>query len=202
MAHTSRLAAPSKSINTVKLDVEHVDPAALVRVSRHDTGEPYFGRTGGCRFDDPLKVFGTCYLGFSLTTAFAESVLHDISPVRGSFRVPVSEVAGRFALAFQGPELRLAKLYGTSLLRLGGNGELSGTSRYRLPQAWSAAVEAHRDNVDGFLYMSRRVNNELAVVLFHRPAGPASAMTLQQAVQLPHHKEFPVALHHLNVTLT
>ena len=202
MAHTSRLTAPSKRLSTVKLDIEYVDPSALVRVSRHDTGEPYFGRSGGCRFDDPLKSFGTCYLGFNLTVAFAESVLHDLSPVRGRFSVPVTEVSGRFALAFQGPKLKLAKLYGTSLLRLGGNGELSGTARYRLPQAWSVAIEAHPDAVDGFLYMSRRVNNELAVVLFHRPGSAPSPMTMHHAVQLHHHTNFVDVINDLGITLT
>lgn len=53
----------------VRFSPVNVDPSALVRVSRHDTGEPYFGRSGGCRFDDPRKSFGTCYLGFNLTVA-------------------------------------------------------------------------------------------------------------------------------------
>jgi hypothetical protein len=70
------------------LDIEMVSPALLYRVSSHDSGEPFFGRSGGSRFDDAAKVvarrFGTCYLGLSLTVAFAESVIHDVEPTRST----------------------------------------------------------------------------------------------------------------------
>lgn len=173
---TAQLTPPPADINRRALDIALVSPTSLCRVSRHSTGEPHFGRTGSCRFDDPQpnirKRFGTCYLGFNLTIAFAESVLHDLEPDANGFSVPSSEVTCRFALSFKavkkGAKLRLAKMYGTALLRLGGNGELSGTPDYTLPQAWAAALVAHPERIDGFLYMSRRINDALAVVLFER----------------------------------
>lgn len=50
----------------------------LYRISRYSSGEPYFGRTGANRFDDPTRAkarrFGTCYLGLSLEVAIAETM--------------------------------------------------------------------------------------------------------------------------------
>jgi hypothetical protein len=55
-----------------------------------------------------------------------------LEPDANGFSVPTTEVSSRFALSFKalrkGTTLKLAKLYGTALLRLGGNGELSGTA--------------------------------------------------------------------------
>jgi hypothetical protein len=46
------------------LDIVPVSPEALIRVSRYNAGEPFFGRTGAFRFDDAARQFGTCYLDF------------------------------------------------------------------------------------------------------------------------------------------
>ena len=67
-------------------------PEALIRVSPYNTGEPLFDRTGACRFDDAANHFGTCYLGFDLTVAFAESVLHNKEPDANGFVVPRTEI--------------------------------------------------------------------------------------------------------------
>ena len=157
-------------------------PAALVRVSRHDRNEPHFGRTGGNRFDDPARAYGTCYFGRSLALAMAETLLHDAVAVRGRFLVHPDTVASRFVLGFDGSPLALADLTGASLKRLGGNAALSGNASYRLPQRWSQAIHRHPDEVDGFLYMSRHLNTEQAVVLFDR-AG--AALRMVSATPLP-----------------
>jgi hypothetical protein len=168
------------------------------------------GRTGDCRFDDAhpdvTKRFGTCYLGFSLTVAFAESVLHNLEPNAIGFSVPTSEVSSRFALSFKatqkGAMLKLAKLYGTALLRLGGNGELSGTPSYAIPQTWAAALVAHPDSIDGFVYMSRRVNDSLAVVLFERDSANRGRICVDKSVPLHRHPDYLAAAKDLGVRLT
>ena len=210
MAGTLRLEPPPADIDSRTLDIALVPPAFLLRVSRHDTGEPHFGRTGDCRFDDAQadvsKRFGTCYLGFDLTVAFAESVLHNLEPDADGFSVPTTEVSSRFALRFEasrkGTTLKLAKLYGTALLRLGGNGELSGTPDYTLPQAWAAALVAHPEKIDGFIYMSRRVNDSLAVVLLQREPAKPLGIRMDQAVPLHHHPDYLAIEKDLGVTLT
>ena len=210
MAGTLLLKLPPADIDSRKLDIVSVPPASLLRVSRHATGEPHFGRTGDCRFDDAQadisKRFGTCYLGFNLAVAFAESVLHNLEPDANGFSVPTTEVFSRFALRFKasrrGTTLKLAKLYGTALLRLGGNGELSGTPDYTLPQVWAAALVAHPEKIDGFIYMSRRVNDSLAVVLIQRDPAQPLGIRLDQAVPLHHHPDYPATEKDLGVTLT
>jgi hypothetical protein len=118
MPGTLPLRLPPVDIDQRVLDIVPVSPKALIRVSRYNTGEPFFGRTGACRFDDAAKQFGTCYLGFDLPVAFAESVLHNKEPDSSGFAVPGSEIDACFALSFSGKDLKLAKLYGAALLRL------------------------------------------------------------------------------------
>jgi hypothetical protein len=202
MARTAGLRLPRANLHEQPLPIEMLPAEALCRVSWHNTGEPHFGRTGNYRFDDPDRVFGTCYLGLNLAVAFAESVLHDREPVYGHFKVAVTDVENRFALSFRGGQLRLANMTGSPLLRLGGNGELSGTPWYRIPQRWSAAVAAHPDRVDGMLYVSRRVNDQLAVVLFQRPVGDDPEVCLHEAVPLSHHRDYAKAIAELGVVVS
>jgi hypothetical protein len=201
MAGTLPLSLPPADIHRRVLDTALVPPEGLIRVSRYTTGEPFFGRTGACRFDDAARRFGTCYLGFDLTVAFAESVLHNKEPDASGFFVPGAEIDACFALSFTGRELKLAKLYGAALLRLGGNGELSGTGDYTLPQAWASALVAHPSGIDGFIYMSRRVNDAPAVVLIERDAQQPLAMQLAQDVALFDHIDYLDTIATLGVTL-
>lgn len=199
----SQLKPPGPDFSRTHLDIEMVSPSLLYRVSNYDTGEPFFGRSASCRFDDAGRVvakrFGTCYLGLDLTVAFAESVLHDVEPTKGSFVIPEIEVTRRFALNFAGPDLKLANLTGTALLALGGNAELTGTADYALSQQWARAVVAHPEKVDGFLYMSRRVNDSLAVVLFERDSASRPGLTMATAIPLDQHPDFAVTVKKLRV---
>jgi hypothetical protein len=62
-----KLLAPGANFSALPLDIQLLSPSVLYRVSMHATGEPYFGRSRGNRFDDPTvkkaNRFGTCYLG-------------------------------------------------------------------------------------------------------------------------------------------
>ena len=189
---------PIKLASTPKLPAslvtQSVDPATLFRVSSYNTGEPFFGTFDSNRFDDPNPTpasrYGTCYLGTSLAVALAETLLHDLEPVAGEFIVPVDTLAARYVLRFQGQPLIVADLTGAALKRLGGHAELSGTSSYKKTKRWSAAIHAHADQVDGFLYMSRHKNDEKAVVLFDR--GRAK-LTMESAEPLLGHPDFGTA---------
>jgi hypothetical protein len=163
----SQLHLPAENFASFILETEATSPAKLCRISRFATGEPYFGTTGGNRFDDPLRAFGTCYFGFSLRCAFAETVLHDEVGADG-FQLAREEL-DRFVLSFEGTEeLVLAKLLGAPLKRLGGTGELSTVLPYAIPQAWARAVHEHPQNVDGIVYQAKNLNDEQAVVVFDR----------------------------------
>ena len=78
---------PPTDFSDLPLSVKKVSVTALKRISRRDTGEPYFGKHAAYRFDDPNKRFGTCYCGKQLDTAIAETVLHDEVPEKGQFKI-------------------------------------------------------------------------------------------------------------------
>lgn len=50
------LALPPKDLNIQALCIEQLNPSRLCRISRHLTGEPYFGRSGGNRFSQPGRI--------------------------------------------------------------------------------------------------------------------------------------------------
>ncbi|MBH9665590.1 RES family NAD+ phosphorylase, partial [Burkholderia multivorans] len=76
---------------------------------------PYFGKSGGNRFDDPRKRrrYGTSYFGFDLHCAFAETVLHDevADLAAGGFPLVTTELE-RFVLSFTDSPLTVAVLHG------------------------------------------------------------------------------------------
>lgn len=170
------------------LVTETIDAAILVRISRFAAKEPYFGKSGTNRFDDPRttlarsKRFGTCYLGVDdphdvsgttgLICAFAETVLHDRRPhlVEG-YHLTEAEVS-RYVYRFEPTPLKVAVMHGVDLKNVGGDGQLSTetldrTNPYETVQAWSLAVYNHHENVDGLLYKSRHTD-KLALVIYDR----------------------------------
>ncbi|MGA7951010.1 MAG: RES family NAD+ phosphorylase [Thiobacillaceae bacterium] len=168
------LTAPPRKPSNIHLGQVSLDPGRLIRISNHTTGEPYFGRSGANRFDDyrkPIsKRFGTCYFGLSLSVAFAETVLHDEVAVDGKFKIAEDLLETRQVVSFSGTDLILANMTGVALKRAGADGSLSTIMPYALPQKWSVALHAHPYSIDGFVYVSRHLNNGYAVVLFDRAA--------------------------------
>lgn len=170
----SGVPEPPRTLDRITLSTIQVSASKLYRVSRHASGEPYFGRSAANRFDDPSRAktrrFGTCYFGLTLEVAIAETVLHDEMPVRGSFLVAAQELEGRHCVRFAGSQLTLVDLTGTALKSLIGSGEISTTAPYDRPQRWSRALHRHPQAVDGLVYMSRHVNSQRAVIVFDRAA--------------------------------
>lgn len=166
------LQKPPKWLRQVSLAVKTVNPSQLLRVTRFGSGEPFFGKAGANRFDDPRRQvavrFGTCYCSLHLDTAIAETVLHDEMPVKGRFRLSKSDFDSRYVVRFEGEPLRLANLTGAHLKALGSDGALSTVTPYALPQAWSKAIHGHPDAVDGIWFISRHLNDKPAVVIFER----------------------------------
>lgn len=169
----SVLQAPSPSFSELDIKAREVRPSELLRSSPRDCGEPHFGKLGLHRFDDPGCTYGTCYLGFDLSTALAETLLHDLAAVNGQFVVERSRFNARWIVRFDdvpGQALKLADMTGASLLRAGGDAALSAVWPYDVPQRWSQQIHAHPYGFDGIYYMSRRLNTRRAVVLFDKPA--------------------------------
>jgi hypothetical protein len=193
---SDRLGALIARIRDIPLTPVTMLPDRLIRISRRESGEPYFGRSRGNRWDDPLRRYGVSYLGTTLHVAFAETILHDAIPERGEFVIPQDTLESRFAVTFKGEPLSLAPLYGSELKRLDGHNDLSAGNDYLLPRRWSRAVYQHPQNFDGLLYVSRHKNDGLAVALFER----AKAKFLHADYQrLQRHPDFGAALRDFNV---
>jgi hypothetical protein len=189
------LALPPPDFSTLPLASLAIDPAKLFRSSRHDSGEPFFGRSGHNRFDDPsLPVadrYGTCYFGFDIAAAVAETVLHDEEPVGGRFLVAKADFDSRRLVRLTGIKaLRVANMTGAMLKICGGNAALSAVLPYDIPQQWSKAVHDHPAKFDGFQYMSRHLNDRKALVLFSRRRKPGTACPAMQKLGECTHERF------------
>jgi len=185
VAKQVHLQGPPPDYSTWSLKTKELDPRRLYRVSSHAAGEPYFGRIGDKRFDDPnadvAARYGVCYLGTRLSAAFAETVLHNEMPIHGEFVIAETEFTRRFLVRFEGRlPLVLASFAGADLRSNGATAEISTTPDYDLPQQWSCAIHSHPTGVDGILYMSRQLNTGFAVALFDR-----ATAKLQSAAYTP-----------------
>lgn len=192
------LAAPPPDFAALALEVAQVDPVSCVRITRYPDTEPFFGKTGGNRFDDPLRGFGVCYAGDDFLVAFAESILHDAVAVSGGFRVAESELLVHHVVGFDGSVLALADLTGISLKRLGGTNDISSELPYDMPQRWSRAVYEHPSNVDGLRYVSRHLNTGFAFSLFDRAR---TRMQRGTSVPLSEHPQLADTLARFNVAV-
>lgn len=183
------LAPPPKNFNKLPLPTREVSVDKLRRISGHDSGEPYFGKKGLYRFDDPKKKFGTCYCGLDLDTAVAETLLHDAVPTDGKFEVAKAVLESKHLVKLKPnanlDKLVLADLTGANLKRFGGDNSLSSEVPYDTAQKWSAAVHAHSSNVDGIYFVSRQLNDKRAVVLFDRAKPKLGAATYKKLSSAP-----------------
>ncbi|WP_168160022.1 RES family NAD+ phosphorylase [Steroidobacter denitrificans] len=165
-------------------------------MTRSPATEPYFGKTGGNRFDDPLRAFGVCYAGDHLTVAFAETILHDALPASGGFTVAESKLADRHVTNFHGSPLVLVDLTGASLKRLGGTNEISSEHPYATTQQWARAVYEHPQKVDGIYYVSRHMNTRFAYALFD---GSMTKISAGVPATLMAHRDYADVLKVFNV---
>jgi hypothetical protein len=182
------------------LKIVNVETKRLARISSHQTGEPYFGRAANHRFDDPEQSYGTCYMGFTLGTAVAESILHDLEPVHGGYDLTADKVCNTFAHSFSGTPVRIADLTGAPLNRLGAHAEISGTTVYDVTMRWSRVIFDHPDAVDGFQYMSRLYANRKGVVLFDR--GTSRTIAKVSSIPLYKHDRYASGVKDLGIRLT
>jgi hypothetical protein len=167
---------PPPALSTGPLTTIVVDPAELCRIGTHKTGEPYFAHSGANRFDapgaaavPPAPEYDSCYFGLSLEVAIAETVLHDLEPLEGAFRLSATSLDAFYLHRFMGEPLNLADLTGAALKKFAGTADLAGHDpAYNVTQRWAMAVFDNPAKVDGFMYMSRHLNTDKAVILFDR----------------------------------
>jgi hypothetical protein len=184
-----QLELPAADFSELALQVKKVCVTTLKRISRHKSAEPFFGHHAAYRFDDPNKRFGTCYCGQQLITAIAETVLHDELAEKGRFKIRQEDIDSRYLVRFAAGEhkgmLNLACLTGTHLKRMGGDNSLSAIYPYDVPQRWSAAVHLHPAKVDGFIFVSKQLNDKQAIVIFDRAQKKFGAANYTPLAEVP-----------------
>jgi hypothetical protein len=117
------------------------------------------------RFDDPQGEFRICYFGSTLQACFAETFLRN-PPVR---ILTVRDLANRSLATFElRRPVRLARLYGPALARLGMTAEIAMGADYDQSQSWSRRIWDHAERPDGIAYHSRHDDSTMCIGLFDR----------------------------------
>jgi hypothetical protein len=142
----------------------------LYRLTQTRFSDPaYFGRLVRHRFDAPDASYGVCYLGTTLACCLLEALLLAHDAAGGRRLVTLDTLQSYYAaVATLRSPLRLADLTGDGLGALGIDQRVTGGDDYDLAGAWSAAIHAHREAVDGIVYPSRHHNGRFSVALFER----------------------------------
>jgi hypothetical protein len=160
--------------------------SVLWRIHRTELGPLYFGRSDDParrqRWDSPDAAYGVCYLATDGHTAFAETFLKDLALDFVSQR----EIETRSVANVTVPNaLRLAQMDGAGLRRLGATAAVPQGS-YDVTQAWSAAVHAHPDEVDGIRYRANHDDSGFAIALFDRAADRIAISATTPLADLAH----------------
>lgn len=192
------LPQPDPDFDRFVLGLTAVESSDLIRISRYPATEPYFSRSKGHRFDDPLQSYGVCYAGQTLAGAFAETLLHDLVPTRGAYPLDEQSLRDRHAILFAGDIIQLAELTGAHLKRIGGTNDISSELPYDTTQRWSRAVHDHPAKVGGLVYVSRHMNDQRAFALFDR-ARPL--IDGAESIPLVDHPDLAATLDMFNVML-
>lgn len=179
------------------LRIARLGKRRLIRISRFSNNEPHFGASSANRFDAPgcetgTAEFYTCYFGLTLEVAIAETILHDEIPVEGQFILSYGEISRHYVHLFSGERLMLLELNGATLKRFAGHAELAGSTSTLVTQQWSLAVFRNPRRFDGFIYMSRHLNTQRAVVLFDRAYSKLQPQA--EAIPLPEARGFAAAV--------
>ncbi len=125
----------------------------------------HFNRTpSDGRFNAPDGDYGVLYAAEGLGGAFAEAFLRE----PGRTQLPLDYVRKKgLAWIRINKELRLIKLFGNGLARLGATAEVEHCGLpYDLPQAWSKALRDHPSRPDGIAYRSRHDDDAICYAFY------------------------------------
>lgn len=161
---------PPPDLSRRALAVREIAPGTvLYRIHRTKVDALYFGPRTDLkergRWDAPDDSYGVCYVAEEGHTAFSETFLRELD------REEVAEsgdLAPRSLARIQANRtLVLAQMHGPGLRRMKATAAVVQGS-YDLTWAWSHALHAHPDRVDGITYRARHDDDDLAIALFDR----------------------------------
>ena len=160
----------------MKLDPRVIDglrrrltPRAYIRVTPlRYAATPLGMGFGETRFASPSRKFKVLYLGQTLTTAIAETIVRDRFVGRRRHRITDEEVLswGVTEIGVSEP-LNLLDLTGTGLVRLGVPTNAVKGKAQGPGQRLSEALHGADPNIDGIFYPSR-LTNQLCMAIYER----------------------------------
>lgn len=126
----------------------------------------FFDSSTDGRFNAPDASYGVLYAAKEVEGAFAETFL------RKPGRTLIDEmllIRKAYVRLGNSRELKLIRLAGPSLARLGATAEVAHSGLpYTVPQAWSLALLQHPIGADGIAYHARHDDTALCYALFDR----------------------------------
>lgn len=124
----------------------------------------HFDRGQGGRLNAPDGSYGVLHVASTVGGAFAETFLRR----PGRTLLPPGLIAAKaHATVLVGRELRVVRLHGNGLGRLGCTAEVTHSGLpYDLPQAWSKALHDHPTKPDGIAYRARHDDDQLCYAIF------------------------------------
>lgn len=118
------------------------------------------------RFDAQAHEYQVCYFGDSREGAIVETLIRALGPIRVVARKRLAEL--KLSQLPVRKSLRLARLEGAGLVRLGLDANQVHSDDYTACRELAHAIWSHLDRVDGIQYRSRWDNSRLCVALFDR----------------------------------
>ena len=173
-AHPGAAASPPPS-GKLSFRLECVERGSVlhrIHDSRFDA-TAYNPGLGNSRFA-PFKIAGhsipTAYAATSLKCAAFETIFHDVEAAAAFKVVPLSELARLSYSSFElNRDLNLAAFYSADLMKFQlERHQLIDTpaSSYGITQLWSPAVYLSDLKAEGMVWVSRRYDQERALMLF------------------------------------
>lgn len=131
---------------------------------------PGFGNSRFAPFAIATVPIPTAYAATSLECAAFETIFHDLDACSPFKVVPVAQLEGLHYSTFElGRALKLASLYSADLMKFGlERRQVVDTppSSYATTRLWSAAVHQSTSVADGLVWVSRRYDQERALIMF------------------------------------
>lgn len=141
-----------------------------IRITSRRDGQPYCGKSGTNRFDDPKREYGVCYAARDIRCSITETLLHNEHPVDGAFLVEHEAIARLWVhrLESKEPVFRV-DFSGHLIKRLGIQpSRIMSEERFDHAQELSRLIYEHNESIDCIQYVSRQNNEIKAIALFDR----------------------------------
>jgi hypothetical protein len=166
--------------------IREMTPRAYLRVTPLKyAGTPLGLGFGETRFASPSRAFRVLYLGRSLTTAVAETLVRDRFVGRRRRLLALDEIAAWGVTEVSGTErLCLLDLTGSGLVQLGVPTNAVRGKAHGQGRRFSEALHALAPGVDGILYPSR-LTNGASMAIYERAVSKLRSSPVSPLIDQP-----------------